>query len=444
MTKAEEVRARDRATVSPAIYRYTDVVFAHGRGAELWDVDGRRYVDFAAGIATLNVGHSHPRVVAAVTDQAGRLMHGAAHIGYMEPYVQLAERLRAHAPAPLDGGKVLFVNSGSEAVEAALKLARMVTGRSMVMAFLGAFHGRPMGALGATASSATYRRGLAALLAGVVHVPYPIIDRPHGALSDPADVATDVWRTVAEMTLAKLVHPDDLAAIIVEPVLGEGGYFVPPSDFLPGLRELCDRTGALLIVDEVQTGLGRTGTWFGVDHWGTVPDIVVLGKALGGGLPLGGVLARASVMDRWASGSHGSTFGGNPVACRAGLESIAITEEDGLVDRAPIIGGRIVRRIVDSRLSSIGAVRGLGMMIAVEILDENGAPVTAPTMDGIVRRLGEAGLVTTKCGQSLLRIAPPLMISDALADEGVDILLETLRGDLRAGSARALVSASTS
>ena len=343
-------------------------------------------------------------------------MHGAAHIGYMEPYVQLAERLRVHSRAPLDGGKVVFVNSGSEAVEAALKLARMVTGRPMVMAFLGAFHGRPMGALGVTASSAAYRRGLAPLLSGVVHIPYPTVDRAHGVLADDTSRASDDWRTIAELTLTKLVHPEDLAAVIVEPILGEGGYFVPPLDFLPGLRDLCDRTGALLIVDEVQTGLGRTGSWFGVDYWRTSPDIVVLGKALGGGLPLGGVLARGDLMDRWAPGAHGSTFGGNPVACRAGLESIAITEEEGLVERAPQIGDRIVRRILDAGSPAIGAVRGLGMMIAVEILDRDGVPVSPAVMDGIVRNLGQAGLVTTKCGQSLLRIAPPLILSDALAD----------------------------
>ncbi|MCS7056634.1 MAG: aspartate aminotransferase family protein, partial [Thermoflexales bacterium] len=412
--------ARDREVVSPAIYRYTEIAFARGEGVFLYDFEGNRYYDMAAGIATMNVGHCHPRVVRAIADQAAKLIHAASHVGYMAPYVEMVETLLGLLPAPLNTGKALLVNSGSEAVESALKLARAVTGRSMVMAFIDGFHGRPMGALAATGSSSGYRRHLGGLLAGVEHVPYPNCGRcafGHGprALQN----CCGQWQAFIQMVLDKLVHPDDLAAVIVEPIAGEGGYIVPPDNFLPFLRELCDRTGALLIADEVQTGLGRTGRWFAFEHSGVVPDIVALGKAIGGGLPLGAIVARADLMDRWWPAAHGSTFGGNPVACRAGLETIAIMREEHLPENAVRVGMRLMRGFEAARahLPMIGDVRGRGLMVAVDLVDERGQPISTERVKQVIKSLAKHGVVMTKCGPSALRFAPALILTEQQADE---------------------------
>ncbi len=430
---SDELIARDREVVSAAIYRYTDVAFARGEGVFLYDFEGRRYYDMAAGIATMNVGHSHPRVVKAIAEQAQTLIHAAAHVGYMAPYVEMAETLRALSPAPLNEGKVMLLNSGSEAVEAALKLARAVTGRSMVLAFMDSFHGRPMGALAVTGSSSGYRRHLGGLLVGAEHVPYPHCGRcPFGHEARTPQTCCGQWRTFIQATLDKLVHPDDLAAIIVEPIAGEGGYIVPPEDFLPGLREICDRTGALLIVDEVQTGLGRTGKWFAVEHSGVVPDVLVLGKAVGGGLPLGAIVARADVMDKWWPAAHGSTFGGNPIACRAGLESIAIMHEEGLLHNATIVGAYIAERFREARgdVPIIGDVRGRGLMVAVDLITSDGRPLPTDRLKQIIKTIGHHGVVMTKCGPSALRIAPALILSQQQADEVVSLILRALRSSM--------------
>ena len=424
-----EIIERDHQAVTPAIYRYTDIAFERGEGSFLFDFEGNRYYDFVAGIATMSVGHNHPRVVAAITDQAGKLIHGAAHVGYMRPYVEILEKLISLAPAPLNQGKGLLLNSGSEAVETAVKLARAVSGRPMVLAFMDSFHGRPMGALALTASSSGYRRHLESLLPGVEHVPYPNCFRcPFGHKGHTREDCCGTWRGFIQATLDKLVHPDDLAAVIVEPIIGEGGYIVPPDDFLAALRELCDRTGAMLIADEVQTGMGRTGRWYGVEHWNVVPDIVALGKAIGGGLPLGATIARADLMDAWWPAAHGSTFGGNPLACRAGLESIAIIEEDNLLENASVVGDFIQERFkaAQAKLPMIGDVRGRGLMVGVELVGRDGQALSTPHVKGIIKKLGAAGVVMTKCGQSALRIAPALSISRQHAGEAVDIILGVL------------------
>jgi len=421
---------RDKKYVSPAIYRYTDIAFARGEGPFLYDFEGNRYYDFAAGIATMNVGHNHPRVVAAITEQAGILIHAAAHVGYMQPYVEILEKLISLAPMPIDQGKGILLNSGSEAVETAIKLARAVSGRSMLLAFLDSFHGRPMGALSLTASSSGYRKHLEPFLGGVEHVPYPNCYRcPFGHKNHSREDCCGTWRDFIQMTLDKLVHPDDLAAIIVEPIIGEGGYIVPPDDFLPTLREVCDRTGALLIADEVQTGMGRTGKWYGVENWNVAPDIIALGKAIGGGLPLGATLARADLMDAWWPAAHGSTFGGNPIACRAGLESIAIIAEEGLLENAVTVGDHIqtLFKAVQNELSIIGDVRGKGLMIGVELVNHQNQPVTVEQVKQIIKKLGKAGVVMTKCGQNALRIAPALSITCDMADEVVDIIIKVLK-----------------
>jgi 4-aminobutyrate aminotransferase len=421
---------RDKKNVTQAIYRYTDIAFARGEGPFLYDFEGNRYYDFVAGIATMNVGHNHPRVIAAIIEQAETLIHAAAHVGYMQPYVEILEKLISLAPPPLDQGKGVLLNSGSEAVETAVKLARAVSGRSMVLAFMDSFHGRPLGALSLTASSSGFRKNMSPLLGGVEHVPYPnCYQCPFGHKNHSREDCCGTWRDFIEMTLDKLVHPDDLAAIIVEPIIGEGGYVVPPDDFLQTLREICDRAGALLIADEVQTGMGRTGKWYAVEHWNVAPDIIALGKAIGGGLPLGATLARTDLMDAWWPAAHGSTFGGNPIACRAGLESIAIIEEENLLENAVFVGDHIQSRFkaAQKELGIIGDVRGKGLMVGVELVNQQGEPIAVEQVKHIIKELGKAGVVMTKCGQSALRIAPALSITRDIADEVVDIILKVLR-----------------
>jgi 4-aminobutyrate aminotransferase len=429
-TSSMHLIERDKNIVAPAIYRYTDIAFARGEGSFLYDFEGNRYYDFVAGIATMNVGHNHPRVVAAITEQAGILIHAAAHVGYMQPYVEILEKLISLAPAPLNQGKGALMNSGSEAVETAIKLARAISGRSMVLAFMDSFHGRTMGALSLTASSSGYRKHLAPLLNGVEHVPYPYCYRcPFGHKDHSREDCCGTWRNFIQMTLDKLIHPEDLAAIIVEPIIGEGGYIVPPDDFLQTLREVCDRTGALLIADEVQTGMGRTGKWYGMENWNVAPDIIALGKAIGGGLPLGATLARADLMDTWWPTAHGSTFGGNPIACRAGLESIAIIEEENLLENAIFVGDHIQSRFktAQKELGVIGDVRGKGLMIGVELVNRQDQPITIEQVKQVIKKVGVDGVVMTKCGQSTLRIAPALSITRDIADEAVDIVLKVLK-----------------
>lgn len=426
MTASQALLTRYKEVVTPAIYRYTDLTFAWGEGVYLYDVDGRRYLDFSAGIATMAVGHQHPRVVEAVVQQARRLFHAAAHIGVMEPYVALLEKVRSLAPGRLKEGKGILVNSGSEAVEAALKLARYVTGRPIVIAFRHAFHGRPMGALAATASNPAFRRRLSGLTVGVHHMIYPTPRVPFG--SSPEERG-QIALALIEEALRTVLPPEDVAGILVEPILGEGGYFVPPPGFLEGLRAICDRYGFLLIVDEVQTGLGRTGRWFAVEHWGVEPDILILGKALGGGLPLGAVLVRRELADAWDPGAHGSTFGGNPLACQAGLATIAVIEEENLLENARQIGAYLRERFEEAQTSipMIGDVRGLGLMLGVELVEPKTWRPASARIGEIVKAISRSGVVITKCGESTLRIAPPLILTRDQADEGVEIILGILR-----------------
>ncbi|HDN79547.1 MAG TPA: aminotransferase class III-fold pyridoxal phosphate-dependent enzyme [Chloroflexi bacterium] len=418
---------RDHSIVAQAIYRYTDIAFQRAEGVYLYDFDGRRYLDFVAGIATMNVGHCHPAVVEAICDQARTLIHGASHVGYMEPYVELLEALREIAPGDLKNGKGILMNSGSEAVETGVKLARYVTNRPMILAFTDSFHGRPMGALALTASSELYRRRLSGLFTGVYHTPYPYCFRCPLKHKSPETCGLACLNLV-EKALQTVVPPEDLAGIIVEPIAGEGGYIVPPDGFLQALREICDRYGALLIADEVQTGLGRTGKMFAVEHWGVEPDIICLAKALGGGLPLGGVLARAELMDAWPPAAQGTTFGGNPIACRAGLATLRIVQEENLMAHAVEVGDYIQSRFREAQkeLPIIGDVRGKGLMVGVELVNADGSPASE-IIKKVIKDIGANGVVITKCGASTLRIAPPLIISKEQASEGVDIIIRVLR-----------------
>lgn len=418
---------RDHAAVAATIYRYTDITFDRGEGVYLYDLEGREYLDFVSGIATMNVGHGHPDVVEAICEQARTLIHGACHIGYMEPYVAMLEALKTVAPGDLKDGKGILVNSGSEAVETGIKLARYVTNRPMILAFTDSFHGRSMGALALTASNTLYRQRLPSLLTGVHHTPYPYCYRcplKHASVDD-CDLAC---LNLVEKALASVVPPEDLAGIIIEPIAGEGGYIVPPDGFLAGLRQICDRVGALLIADEVQSGMGRTGKMFAVEHWDIEPDIICLAKALGGGLPLGAVLAKAELMDQWPPAAQGTTFGGNPVACRAGITTLNIIQEQGLAAHGEEIGKFIQARFNEtkSELPIIGDVRGKGLMVAVELINADGSPA-AEIIKEVIKALGKKGIVMTKCGASALRFAPPLIIKKEQVEEGVNIILAELR-----------------
>lgn len=423
---SEELFIRDQASVSGTIYRYTDIVFQRGEGVYLYDFEGRRYLDFASGIATMNVGHCHPRVVEAICEQAKLLIHGASHVGYMEPYVALLEALKEVAPSNLRNGKGILVNSGSEAVETGIKLARYVSKRSMILAFTDSFHGRSMGALALTSSNTLFRQHLPGLLTGVYHTPYPYCYRCPLKYKSSKDCDLACLNLV-EKALQTVIPPEDLAAIIVEPIAGEGGYIVPPDGFLSGLREICDRVDALLIADEVQSGLGRTGKMFATEHWGVEPDIICLAKALGGGLPLGGVLGKKELMDQWPPAAHGTTFGGNPVACRAGLTTLNIIHEQDLMTHALEIGDYIQTcfREAQSDLSIIGDVRGKGLMAAVELINPDGSPASE-IIKKVIKDMGNEGIVLTKCGVSALRFAPPLIISKKQAEEGVELILSVL------------------
>jgi 4-aminobutyrate aminotransferase len=422
---SEEIRAAYARSVGQAIYRYTEVVFERGEGSTLYDPEGRAYIDLAAGIATNVVGHGHPAVLEAVERQVRKLVHAASHIGYYAPYAELAERLKAHVPGALREGKVIFVNSGSEAVEAAAKLARMVTGRSTILAFLGGFHGRPMGALGLTASNAGFRRSLTGLLPGVQHAPYPSTSgrRPSGLSVGTAEALSYV-----EELLATTLPPSDLAAILVEPIQGEGGLNIPGDGFLEGLRKIADRTGALLIADEVQTGLGRTGRFLAMEHWGVEPDVVVLAKALGAGFPLGGVLARREIMDAWPPASHGTTFGGNPVALVAGAAAIDVIDREGLVERAGELGARAVDLLREATDGSplVGDVRGKGLLFGVEIRGEDGLP-DGTRAQALVHEVARRGAILTKCGPATLRFSPALTIGRDELERGVEIVATAIR-----------------
>jgi 4-aminobutyrate aminotransferase len=426
-TSSTELIERDHAIVAAAIYRYTDIAFQRGEGVYLYDFEGRRYLDFVSGIATMNVGHCHPAVVEVICDQARTLIHGASHVGYMEPYVEMLEALKAVAPGDLKNGKGVLMNSGSEAIETGIKLARYVTNRPMILAFTESFHGRPMGALALTASNELYRRRLAGLLTGVYHTPYPYCYRCPLKHESPATCGLACLNLV-EKALQTVVPPEDLAGIIVEPIIGEGGYIVPPDGFLQGLREICDRHGALLIADEVQTGLGRTGKMFAMEHWDVIPDIICLAKALGGGLPLGAMLARADLVDAWPPAAQGTTFGGNPIACRAGLVTLQIVQEENLMAHAVEVGDYIQSRFREAQkeLPIIGDLRGKGLMVGVELVNADGSPASEIIKE-VIKEIGASGMALTKCGASALRIAPALIITQEQAGEGVDIIVEVLR-----------------
>jgi 4-aminobutyrate aminotransferase len=412
--------AREQAHLAEVLYRYTPLVIESAKGSYLYTIEGRRYLDFSCGISVTNIGHGHPHVLRAAHEQLDRLLHISV-VAHHEANIVLAERLAAASPGKLN--KVFFGNSGAEAVEGAIKLARYVTRRPGIVAFQGAFQGRTYGALSLTASKAYYRERYEPFLPGIYHVPYPYVYRNPTGRSEEATLDY-VFGYIDEL-LNTRVPPENLAAFIVEPVLGEGGYVVPPAEFLPRLRKLCDQHGILLILDEIQSGYGRTGKMFASEHTGVVPDIMTVAKSIASGLPLSAVVATSKLIDQWEPAAHGSTFGGNPVACAAAIATLEVFEREKVLDNANLRGAELVRRLrgLQATTPSIGDVRGLGLMIGVELIKKDGS--TNATLQKKIRQVClDSGLVLLSCGvqENVLRLIPPLTISEAELDEGWQIL----------------------
>lgn len=423
--QAQLWRDRDAELLSPAYSRYSDLVVDRAEGAHLHTVDGRDVLDFGSGIGVVNLGHRHPAVVEAVHAQVDRLWHTSVTT-LNTTSISAAEALVRITPPGLD--TVFLCNSGAEAVEGALKLARKATGRSEIIAFRGAFHGRTYGALTLTASKSKYHQGMGPLLPGVHHVEYPYCLRrcPADASGRCAVAAGEE----IERLLATTVAPSDVAAIVVEPVLGEGGYVVPPAEFLPTLRRICDRHGILLVCDEVQSGMGRTGRNFAVDHFGVRPDIMCVAKGFGNGMPIGAVVAPAAVMRAWHPGDHGTTFGGNPVACAAAIAVVEVLEREKIVERAATLGAATMARLRTWRAwaPELADVRGLGLMIGVEFLRSDGTPaadLVADIRDRALRR----DVLLLGCGtdENVIRLAPPLTIPEDELSRGLDVFEQSVR-----------------
>ncbi len=428
--KAQALLERDRAVSSPSLVRDYPFVMAKGRGAEVWDVDGNRYLDFASGIAVCNTGHAHPQVVQAIKDAADGFLHISSDYWH-ERMTRLAEKINALDPMR-EPVQVLLCQSGTESVEGALKLARYVTGRPRFIGFLGGFHGRSMGSLAFTASKYTQQAGFFPTMPGVTHVPYPNVYRP---LFVGPDQGKAVLEYIENVLFQTNVPASEVAAILVEPIQGEGGYLVPPDGFLQGLRDLCDRHGILLIFDEVQSGIGRTGKMFASQHWGVTPDIMTLAKGLGSGLPIGMVIACQRHMQKWKHGAHGNTFGGNPLCCAAALATLDLVEHEYAANAASVgeyFFGRL--RELQKRFDCIGDLRGKGLMIGMELVFDRMSRKPAKALcDAVLTRAFHNGLLLLSCGVSTLRFVPPLMITRAHVDEAM-VLIEAALTEALASS----------
>jgi 4-aminobutyrate aminotransferase len=423
--KAKAIIDRDRAVVSPSYTRGYPLVIDHASGCIVEDVDGNRFLDCAAGIAVNATGHSHPAVVKAIAEQAGRFIHMSGTDFYYEPQVRLAEEIAALAPFE-GGARSFFGNSGAEAIEAAIKLARHATGRPAIIAFLGGFHGRTLGALALTASKTVQRRGFNPFMPAVYHAPYPKTYRC------PPGMTPDQWVSycldyIDHELFGQLVSPDEVAAIVVEPIQGEGGYVIAPDAFLRGLRELTTRHGILLVADEVQSGMGRTGKMFAIEHAGVQPDIVAIAKGIASGLPLGVAVARADLM-KWPPGAHASTFGGNPVACAAALATIQLLKSE-LMANAATVGAQLktgLERLMEKH-RLIGDVRGRGLMVGVELVRDRATKERAiDERNAVVAAAFQRGLLVLGAGKNSIRFSPPLVLTRAQADTAVAIFDEAL------------------
>ncbi len=425
---ARRVLAGDEKYISPSYTRSYPMVAKRGRGIVVEDVDGNEFFDFSAGIAVTSTGHCHPEVVAAIRKQAGELIHMSGTDFYYEGMVTLAERLSKIAPMP-GPHKFYYGNSGAEAIECALKLARYHTKRQQMIAFFGAFHGRTMGALSLTASKPQQKRRFSPLVPGVTHVRYPDVYRGcAGGKQDAEKFALGCARYIEDRVFKTLLAPEEVAAIFVEPIQGEGGYVIAPTIFMQELRRICDQHGILLVVDEVQSGMGRTGKWFAVEHTGVHPDIVCIAKGIASGMPLGITMSKAGIMD-WVPGSHASTFGGNPVCIAAALATLDVIEKEGLIRNSREVGDHMVKRMDNwpKKHKIVGDVRGRGLMIGVEIVkDQTTREYGTSERDRIVQLAFERGILFLGCGPSTIRIAPPLIVTKDEADIAMDALEESI------------------
>jgi 4-aminobutyrate aminotransferase len=413
--KARELIARDEAVASPSLTRAYPLVAESGSGMVVTDVDGNRFLDFAAGIAVCSTGHSHPKVVAAIKEQADRLIHIAATDFYEPRYTEFMERLAAIAPFK-EKARVFLTNSGTEAVEGAIKLARYHTHRSGIIAFEGGFHGRTMGALSLTNSKVKQRAGFGPLIPMVHHAPFP---RIRAWREDSGGDGSAELAHLRGTIFGRQISPSDVAAIVVEPIQGEGGYFPAPTSFLEGLREICDEHGILLIADEIQSGMGRTGSWWAIDHTGVEPDILTTAKGIASGMPIGAFIARDSVWT-WPPGAHGSTFAGNPICAAAGLATLDIIESEGMTN-ATAMGARLRSGLerVAADVDSVRDIRGVGLMLGVEFDSHQ-------TAEAIQEAAFRLGLLTLECGESSLRFSPPLIVDAASVDAAVRIFGEAI------------------
>ncbi len=417
---AREIVARDAHVLAPVAGRVYPFVMDRGLGCDVWDVDGKHYLDFNAGIAVVATGHSHPRVVRAIQEQAGRFIHMAGTDFYNEQQVKLAEKLSGTMPVGHEW-RIFLGNSGTEAIEASIKLARYATGRQGIIAFFGAFHGRTYGSLSLTASKPRQRMGYFPLLPGVEHAYYPNHYRPPLG-SDPALVVETCLQYIEQTLFETVMPPSEVACFVVESIQGEGGYIVPPDDWFPRLRELCNKYGILLVLDEVQSGVGRTGRMWGFEHAGIVPDIVASAKGLGSGMPIGACIARKELTDNWLPGAHGNTYGGNALACTAAYETLCLVEE-GLMENAAIVGDYLQEqlRALAERSCHIGEVRGRGLMLGVEFVEDRAT--REPDHDGADAIMLEAfrrGLLVLTCGKSTIRFCPPLVVTKDEVDKALE------------------------
>lgn len=441
--KARAAVAHDDRVISPSYTRSYPLVAKSGRGIRITDVDGNEFLDFAAGIAVNSTGHCHPEVVAAIQKQAAELIHISGTDFYYESMCHFADRLSAVAPMP-GPHRFYYGNSGAEAVECALKVARYHTKRQHVISFFGAFHGRTMGALSLTGSKPQQKRRFAPLVPGVTHVPYPYAYRGcKGGAEEAEAFALGCARYIEEKLFKTILPPEEVAAIFVEPIQGEGGYVVAPTNFLQELRAICDRHGILLVADEVQSGAGRTGKWWAIEHAGVEPDIVCMAKGIASGMPLGICMTKAEIMD-WVPGSHASTYGGNPVAIASAMATMDVLEREGIANAAKV-GGMMLERLAGWTKTHplVGDVRGRGLMIGIELVLDKETREPAQALRNRVETLCfEKGLLVLGCGETSLRLCPPLIVSEQEAMVALDIVEEALtqveREHARAGELEAV------
>ncbi len=424
-SKAVEYVKRDAQAISPSYTRSYPFVMDHGSGSLVWDVDGNQFIDMTSGIAVNATGHCHPEVVRAIQDQASKFIHMSGTDFYYPVQIELAEKLNQITPGQ-EPKQVFFTNSGTETIEAALKLARYATGRPRMLAFIGAFHGRSMGSLSLSASKYVHSEGFAPLMPGVTHVPFGYCYRCDYNLQYPSCDVHCV-KYIENTLFKRLVPAKEVAAIFIEPVQGEGGYVIPPPLYFARLKELADKYGILIVDDEIQSGMGRTGKMFAIEHWGVTPDIVCAAKGIASGMPLGAMIARKSLMT-WPSGAHGNTFGGNPISCAAAMATIRLLE-NGYMENATRMGERLLQGLIEMepRHPSIGDVRGLGLMVGVELVKDRSTKEHATELrNAVVQKCFERGLLLLGCGLSTIRFMPSLNVTADIIDEGLRILDEAL------------------